>query len=217
MPRKKDGMLYELLPRPTKGEDGKPLLYPRPAVGFKYTARSIDDFCHKNRGMPMGDMSRFFNSFLDVAAWLMHDGSRVETPFGSFAPKLKLDGDYTDPEQVKSENVSLATIEFIPSRLFIEELENYLRTGFREKPNVIDRKSVHELRENGKIEEAMQDLMQYKCFTINSLIKRTYMKYSTARAYLNSLCKGEHPLLRKSKSGVYVYYYPIKNEEPEKE
>lgn len=156
-------------------------------------------------------------SFLDVAAWLMHDGSRVETPFGSFAPKLKLDGDYTNPEQVKSENVSLATIEFIPSRLFIEELEKYLRTGFREKPNVIDRKSVHELRENGKIEEAMQDLMQYKCFTINSLIKRTYMKYSTARAYLNSLCKGEHPLLRKSKSGVYVYYYPIKNEEPEKE
>jgi hypothetical protein len=26
MPKKKDGMLFELLPRPTKGEDGKPIL-----------------------------------------------------------------------------------------------------------------------------------------------------------------------------------------------
>lgn len=30
MPRKTDGMKFELLPRPTKGEDGKPLLYARP-------------------------------------------------------------------------------------------------------------------------------------------------------------------------------------------
>ena len=118
MPRKKDGMLIELLPRPTTGEDGKPLLYARPAIGFKYTIRAIDDFCNKYRGMSSGDMIRLFECFLDVATTLMRDGSRVETPIGSFAPKLKLDGDYTDPTKVRSKNVSLASIEFIPSKRF---------------------------------------------------------------------------------------------------
>ena len=32
MPRKTDGVLFELQPRPTKGDDGKPLLYAKPVV-----------------------------------------------------------------------------------------------------------------------------------------------------------------------------------------
>ena len=55
MPKKKEGMLIELLPRPTKGEDGQPLLYARPAIGFKYSTRAVDDFCQKYRGMSAGD------------------------------------------------------------------------------------------------------------------------------------------------------------------
>lgn len=35
MPRKTDGIEIEIHPRPTKGEDGKPLLYIRPAKGRK--------------------------------------------------------------------------------------------------------------------------------------------------------------------------------------
>ena len=47
MPRKTDGMLFELLPRPTKGEDGQPLLYARPAIGMKYRSamRYLDVLC----------------------------------------------------------------------------------------------------------------------------------------------------------------------------
>ena len=39
MPRKTDGIEFEIHPRPTKGEDGKPLLYVRPAKGRKKTCR----------------------------------------------------------------------------------------------------------------------------------------------------------------------------------
>ena len=39
MPRKTDGMLFELQPRPTSGEDGKPLLYARPAAPVKRTMK----------------------------------------------------------------------------------------------------------------------------------------------------------------------------------
>ncbi len=207
MPRKKDGMLVEFYPRPTTGEDGKPLLFARPAIGFKYNIRGVDDFCHKYRGMPMGEMNRLFTAFLDVASWLMHDGSRVETPIGSFAPKLKLSGDFTDPKQIKSENVGLGTIEFIPSKLFIQELQKYLQTGFREKKSVVERKPMHELRKTGRIEEVLKELFQERnSFGIELFAVKAGMKYNTARMYLNKLCEGENPQLTKHKFGNKVFY-----------
>ena len=33
MPRKKNGMLFEMHPTPAKGKDGKILYYPRPMIG----------------------------------------------------------------------------------------------------------------------------------------------------------------------------------------
>jgi len=45
MPRKTDGMLFELQPRPTSGEDGKPLLYARPAAPDKRTMKDVATYC----------------------------------------------------------------------------------------------------------------------------------------------------------------------------
>ncbi|MBP3767784.1 MAG: hypothetical protein J6I31_05840 [Prevotella sp.] len=207
MPRKKDGMLYEVLPRPTNGADGKPLLYVRPAQKFKYNIDSIDDFCHKYRGMISGEMRRLFTMFLDVGTWLMHDGSRIETPIGSFAPKLKLSGDFTDPKQIKSKDVSLATIEFIPSKEFVSAMEKYLDTGFREKYDVLQRKPIHELRQSGAIEAALQELCANRnSFGVDHFVALTGMKYNTAREFLNNLCQGEHPRLRRYKYGNKLCY-----------
>ena len=120
MPRRKEGLDYELLPRPTKGEDGRPLLYARPAVGIRYSMSSLEAFCHQHRGMHYGEMTRALEVFLDVATILMEDGARIETPFGTFAPKLRLDGDYTDPDKVTGNNVHYAGVEFRPSQQFVE-------------------------------------------------------------------------------------------------
>ena len=50
MPRKTDGIEIEIHPRPTKGEDGKPLLYVRPAKGrkksFKQLATDYLRYCY---------------------------------------------------------------------------------------------------------------------------------------------------------------------------
>ena len=54
MPRKTDGIEFEIHPRPTKGEDGKPLLYVRPAKGRKKGFKELDDFCTKYRSMRTG-------------------------------------------------------------------------------------------------------------------------------------------------------------------
>ena len=68
MPRKTDGMLFELQPRPTSGEDGKPLLYARPAAPVKRTmkeqsgGRKVRRFCSARCKMfarPLQDVSTF--------------------------------------------------------------------------------------------------------------------------------------------------------------
>lgn len=207
MPRKTDGMLFELLPRPTKGEDGQPLLYARPAIGFKYTMEAIDEYCLKYRGMPHDQMAHLFEGFLSVAAFLMRDGSRVETPIGSFAPKLRLNGDFTDAEKVKGESISLGGIEFIPSKRFIRELEKYLDSGFRRKREVVERHPVTDARE---LEEVLVRCLKPGYTTIRTFSIRSGMKYSTARYYLHSLCEGEHPRLRKYKEGNTTMFKPFK-------
>ncbi len=206
MPRKKDGMLIELLPRPTTGEDGKPLLYARPAIGFKYTIRAIDDFCNKYRGMSSGDMIRLFECFLDVATTLMRDGSRVETPIGSFAPKLKLDGDYTDPTKVKSKNVSLASIEFIPSKRFQQLLDEKNPYGYRRKPDVVKR---HPQTDPDVLEATLQLCLRRGYTTTNRFAATADLKYQTAKRYLDGLCMGEKPRLRRFKEGTAYHYEAI--------
>ena len=203
MPRKKDGMLIELLPRPTKGEDGKPYLYARPAIGFKYTMRAVDEFCNKYRGMSLGDMTRLFEGFLDVASALMRDGSRVETSIGSFAPRLKLDGDYTDPNKVKSKNVRLAGIEFIPSKRFQRQLEDRIVFGFRRKPEVVKR---NPLTDPAELEAALKTCLRRGYTTTARFAATAGLKYQTAKRFLDSLCRGENPRLRRFKEGTAYHY-----------
>ena len=68
MPRKTDGILFELQPRPTKGDDGNPLLYAQPVVDHKYDLDDIDDFCNKYRHTSKGEMKRFFDLLEEVTA-----------------------------------------------------------------------------------------------------------------------------------------------------
>ena len=96
MPRKTDGVLFELQPRPTKGEDGRPLLYAQPVIERKYNLDDIDDFCAKYRHTSKGEMQRLFYLLEEVTTMWLRKGCRVETTFGSFAPKLKLLGEHTD-------------------------------------------------------------------------------------------------------------------------
>jgi len=80
MPRKTDGVLFELQPRPTRGEDGKPLLYAQPVVEYKYDLDAIDDFCCKYRHTSKGEMKHFFSLLEEVTTMWLRQGQRVETP-----------------------------------------------------------------------------------------------------------------------------------------
>jgi len=119
MPRKTDGIEFEIHPRPTKGEDGKPLLYVRPAKGRKKSFKQLEDFCNKYRNLRTGELQMVFDVVIDVVGLWLSDDYRVETPIGSFAPKLKLLGEHTDPKTIHGRDIEYAGIEFIPSKEFI--------------------------------------------------------------------------------------------------
>ena len=105
MPRKTNGIEFEIHPRPTKGEDGKPLLYVRPAKGRKRSFKYLDDYCTKYRGVRPGEIQQVFDVVMETVGRWVSDGYRVETPFGSFAPKLKLLGEHTDPKTITGRDI----------------------------------------------------------------------------------------------------------------
>ena len=64
MPRKTDGIEFEIHPRPTKGEDGKPLLYVRPAKGRKKSFKDLEAFCNKYRNLRTGELQMVMDEAL---------------------------------------------------------------------------------------------------------------------------------------------------------
>lgn len=80
MPRKTNGIVFENHPRPTKGEDGKPLLYVRPAKGHKKSFKELEYFCNKYRYLRPGELQMVFNVLMNVLGMWFSAGYRVETP-----------------------------------------------------------------------------------------------------------------------------------------
>ena len=105
MPRKNKGMWYEVHPTPMKGNDGKNLVYVRPRSGMKLTLKELEDYCSRNYGLRYGELSRAFDVFLRAAGEYLARGYRIDTPIGSFAPKLSLTKQVTSADEVRDRDV----------------------------------------------------------------------------------------------------------------
>ena len=196
MPRKTNGIEFEIHPRPTKGEDGKPLLYVRPAKGRKKSFKELEDFCNKYRNLRTGEMQMVFDVVMDVVGLWLSDGYRVETPIGSFAPKLRLLGEHTDPKTIHGRDIEYAGIEFIPSKEFIKE-GGKNREGYRKSQEQV-----------GNSQIALRRCMRLGYATIPEFMIFSGLKRDSAKAYLDSLCEGEHPRLWKVRESRRWLYFP---------
>lgn len=207
MPRKTDGILFELQPRPTKGDDGQPLLYAQPVIERKYDLKDIDSFCAKYRHTSKGEMLRLFSLLEEVATMWLRDGYRVETPFGSFAPKLKLIGEHTDPTKVTGRDIMYGGIEFIPSKQFVKDAD-CSREGFRRKRSVVGNSQMHDTK---AMEEALRRSTYNGYITISTFMIFSHLKRKSAKAYLDSLCEGPNPRLRRYREGRTLHYTVLRN------
>ena len=202
MPRKTDGILFELHPGPKRDEEGKPLLYARPATGISKTIRQLDDFCAEYRNLQKGEMERLFNLFIDVAGNWLAQGYRVETPIGSFAMKLKLTGDHTDAEKVTGRDIVYNGVEFTPSKELIAKAGSN-REGFRKKPGYVGNSQMYDPK---AMEEALRKSLTLGYTTVSTFMYFSKLKRDSAQHYLDSLSKGENARLLRRKNGrTYVY------------
>ena len=206
MPRKTDGVLFELQPRPTKGEDGKPLLYAQPVIEYKYNLDDIDDFCNKYRHTSKGEMKRFFDLLEEVTTMWLSKGYRVETPFGSFAPKIKLLGDQTDPAKVTGRDVKYGGIEFIPAKQFVKDADCG-RHGFRCRKNKVGNSQMYDQK---AMDEALRKSTHHGYITIKTFQIFSGLKYNSAKNFLDSLCQGDNPRLCCYKDGRTWHYIVLK-------
>ena len=203
MPRKKDGMLFEVHPTPAKGKDGRNIVYVRPAMNYKLTMQGLEDFCNRNYHSPYGEMMRAFDYFLRAAGELMAMGYRVETPIGSFAPKLKLLREITDPDEVTGRDVVFDGVEYNPGKLWNKELEKWSH-GFRRAENP-DTQEI--MADRQKLEALLDQLVGNGGYTTARQFARlSKLTYYSASKLLNEWCEGDNPKLLKTKQGqLYIY------------
>jgi hypothetical protein len=204
MSRKKDGMPFEVHPTPAKGRDGKNIVYAKPAMRNKLTMKGVEDFCSRNYGLRYGELSRAFDVFLRAAAELMAMGYRVDTPIGSFAPRLELTREITNPDEVKSHDIRFNGVDYNPGKRWNEELERW-NNGFRRIENV----DTQELLANkNRLEDILQNCLQrYNGYvTVGSFARSSGLTYYSARKQLNQWTEGDNPKLLKTRRGQEFIY-----------
>ena len=206
MPRKKSGFPYEVHPTPIKGKDGRNIVYARPAKGHKMSIEGVDEFCAKHYATRNGEIELAFKQFIKGASELMAMGYRIDTPIGSFVPKLGLTREITDADEVKDSDVVLEGVDYNPGKLWNKAIEKWLYNGFMrvDNPN-----TQALLNDKEKMEEVLQKCLKRGYVTVKVFaILAGLTKYS-ARKQLEAWTKGEHPKLMKSQLGKTDIYTEI--------
>lgn len=187
-----------------KGTDGQPLLYVRPAKGYKKSMRELEDYCERYHFIPQGEVSRILKVVMSTIGHWISEGYRVDTPFGSFAPKLRLMGEHTDPKTIRGRDVRFGGISYTPSKDFIEEANQNME-GYRKSERPVGNSQMYDPQ---AMNEALRKSMRLGFCTIGDFILHSGLKRDSAKHYLDSLCEGEHPRMRKVKRGRLWHYIP---------
>lgn len=204
MPIKRNGMPFEIHPSPIKGDDGKNIVYARPLSGRKVTMEEIDDYCARHYAMRLGELTHSFHAFIEAAGHFLADGYRMETPIGSFAPRLALQRELTDADKVKSSDVVFNGIEYKSAKALERQVAKWLH-GFQ-RANKPDTRQL--LSDKGHLERALQrsiaELDGYT--TARHFARHSQLTYYSARKKLDEWCREPHPRLLKTKMGQeYIY------------
>ena len=206
MSNKKGGMPYIVYPSPMKGKDGRKIVYVRPEGGprMKLTVDQMDALCARYSSMRSGELKLVLGEFMHWAAEWLVKGYRIETPLGSFAPKLKLKREITDPDEVRDSDVILDGVEYTPGKAWEKQLDYWMRDGFTRVEPLY---SSEPLADMPGLEEKLQQLLDRRGFvTVEAFRVAAGLTYHAARKLLNAWTEGDNPKLLKTRQGsAYIY------------
>lgn len=206
MPKKKSGFPYEVHPTPAKGKDGHNIVYARPARGLKLSIKGVDDYCAKHYATRNGEIEFALSQFLKAAAEIMAMGYRVETPIGTFVPKLKLRREITNADEVRDSDVEIDGVDYNPGKIWNKSIEKWLDNGFLrvDNPNVQE-----QLEDKEHLEQALNTCLKRGCVTVSQYAVHANLSHYTARRLLNEWTEGENPRLLKTRWGRTDIYTEI--------
>ena len=207
MPRKESGMWYEVHRTPVKGEDGQNIVYVRPKSGMKLNMKQLEDYCERMNYLRYGELSRVMDAFVRVTGRFLAEGYRIDTPIGSFAPKLSLTKQATDANEVKDRDVRLDGVEYNPGKLWDKEMKKWL-DGFRRFHNP-DTKEI--LADKDKLEQLMRECIQKHngYITAGMFARYSGLTLYSARKQLNEWTHGDNPKLLLTAQGKEHIYTEI--------
>ena len=203
MPRKKTGFLYEVHPTPAKGSDGGNIVYAKPAKGRKLSIEAVDDYCARHNCLKSGELKLAMEEFMKAAGALMAEGYRIDTPIGSFAPKLALKREITNPDDVEDSDVVLDGVEYIPGKHWDKAISKWLFDGFTRADNP---NTQELLKDTEHLEHALKESLKPGYTTTKCFAYLSGLTLYTARKVLEAWTQGENPKLMRSKIGqLHVY------------
>ena len=206
MPKKKTGFMYEVHPSPMKGKDGRYIVYARPARGLKLDIEAVDKYCHDNYETKGGELEFVFKQFLKCASELMAKGYRIETPIGSFVPKLGLKREITNADEVDDNDVQLEGVDYNPGKIWNKAIEGWLFNGFHrvENPNVQEL-----MQDTEHLDQALKECLKRGFVTVKVFAIQAQLTDYSARKQLEAWTQGENPKLTKSTIGHTDIYTEI--------
>lgn len=207
MPKKKSGFPYEVHPTPMKGKDGRNIVYAKPAKGLKLDIKAVDGYCHEHYELKDGELEFVFKQFLKCASELMARGYRIDTPIGSFVPKLGLKREITSADEVDDDDVQLEGVDYNPGKIWNKAIEGWLFNGFTkvENPNVQEL-----MQDTAHLEQALKECLKQRGFvTVKAFTIQAHLTDYSARKQLETWTKGDNPKLMKTKMGQTDIYTEV--------
>ena len=206
MPRKKNGFPYEVHPTPKKGKDGRNIVYARPARGLKLDIEAVDSYCHEHYKTTDGELEYVFKQFVKCAAELMARGYRIDTPIGSFVPKLGLKREITDADEVEDDDVVLDSVDYNPGKVWTKAIGQWLFDGFTRKDNP---NTLELIKDTDHLEEALRKSLKRGYVTARIFAFYAGLTLYSARKQLEAWTKGDNPKLMRTKMGQMHIYTEI--------
>lgn len=206
MPRKKNGMPFEAHPSPRKAENGESILYVKPLSGRVRTLQELESYFADKYSLRKGDMTRVFEAFLDAAPEWMAEGYRIETPIGTFAPRLKLKRQVTNPDDIRHDDVEVDGIDYQSIKPFEKNLKYQVCSdGFRyvRKPT-----SSRLMTNQQHLEKALRKSIEanHGYTTVSSFAYYSGLTEHSARKQLDRWCFGANAILQMSRvSHAHIY------------
>ena len=122
MPRKTDGIPFEVHRSPKADEEGNVMLYAVPQSNRTKDFKELETW----------ELQRSFDAFMDECTRWLSQGYRVQTPIGVFSLKLGMKRKVTNPREVRHDDVEFKGIEFRPSAEFTKGVKVGVESeGFR--------------------------------------------------------------------------------------